>query len=148
MTTRFVVAALLGGMLLVPPAAAEPPAVFVATMFGSYKTMDQWARNYDPCKEFCTEDFDKLLKAARAKKLIDYDPICQCQKGGDNYMMFSGSQGATDSDYRATVKKVGKPGMWVLDLQWVNGGWLIRDVVETRNGKPVSLRQRLAAAGA
>ena len=147
MKTRLALAALLTGVLLAPPAAAEPPAVFVSQLYGDYKDMDHWAKNFDPCKENCEADYTKLIKAARLKQLIDYDPICQCQHGGESYMMFSGSAGATADDYRVTMKKVGNPGTWVLLLRWIEGGWKVRDVLETRNGKPVSVRQRLASAG-
>lgn len=143
MKTRIVLAALMGGALLVPPAAAEPPTVFVNLLFTKYKTMDQWAKSYDPCTEYCEAGFAKLVKAARKNGTLRYDPICQCDKGGDKFMMFTGATGATDSDYLATMKKMGKPGTWVLKLHWVEGDWKIQDIVETINGKPTSLRQRL-----
>ena len=148
MKARLVFAALLSGILFAPPAAAEPPAVFVSQLYSNYKDMDHWAKNFDICAKYCEADLGKLLKAARRKNMIDYDPICQCQRSGDNYMMFAGSRGATDDDYRVTMKKVGKPGTWLLVLRWVDGGWKIRDILETRGGKQVSLRQRLAGAAA
>ena len=145
MNARFVIAALSAGMLLVPPAAAEPPAVFIAALYAPYRD----SKTYDPCVQHCTTELAKLLKTAHAKKLIDYDPVCQCQQvGADHFMMFLGSTGATSDDYSATMKKVGKPGTWVLTLKWVDGDWKVADIVETRAGKPVSLRQRLTAAGA
>jgi hypothetical protein len=146
MKSRLAFAALLSGILFAPPAAAEPPAVFVSMLYSNYKDMDHWAKNYDPCDKYCEADLGKLLKAAHRKNMIDYDPVCQCQHGGENYMMFAGSRGATDDDYRVTMKKVGKPGTWLLILRWADGGWKIRDVLETRSGKQVSLRQRLASA--
>ena len=144
MKARFLLTALSMGILFVPPAAAEPPALFINALYAPYKTN----AGYDACAQYCAADLAKLVKAARAKKLIDYDPICQCQQGGDNFMMFLGSTGATSDDYNATMKKVGKPGTWVLKLKWVEGDWKIADIIETRAGKPVSLRQRLTAAGA
>ena len=146
MKTRLVFAALLTGVLLAPPAAAEPPAQFISQLYANYKDMDHWAKNFDPCNEFCEADLTKLLKAARRKHAIDYDPLCQCQHGGEAYMMFAGGRGATDNDFRVTMKKVGKPGTWLLLLSWVDGGWKVHDVLETKNGKQVSLRQRLASA--
>jgi len=147
MKARFVIAALLSGAFFVSSAAAEPPIVFVTVVYARYKDMDKWAKNYDPCVEYCEADFAKLVKAARAKKMIDYDPICQCQHGGEKYMMFTGSRGETDNDYRATIMKLGNArGTWVLLLRWVGGDWKIHDVLETRNGKQVSVRQRLSSA--
>ena len=143
MKARFLFAGLLTGVILVPPAAAEYPAVFIATLYAPYKS----ANGYDACAQHCVADLAKLVKAAQKKKLIDYDPVCQCQHGGDTYMMFLGSTGATSDDYNATMKKTGKPGTWVLKLKWIDGDWKISDILETRGGKQVSLRQRLAAAG-
>lgn len=145
----FVLAAALGGIFFATSASAEPPALFVNVLYGHYKNADPWAKGYDPCREYCEADFARLVKAARAKHVIDYDPICQCQKGGEKYMMFSGGQGATDSDYLATIKKMSDPrGGWVLVLRSDGGEWRIRDILEMRGGKQVSLRQRLTAAGA
>jgi hypothetical protein len=147
MNTRFAFAALLSLILFVPPAAAEPPSSFISMIFAPYKSMGDWGKDVDACRDYCATDLAKLLKSARAKKLIDYDPVCQCQKGGDAYMMFSGSTGATTDDYLVTMKKVGKPGTWVLKLKWIGSDWKINDIVENRGGKQVSLRQRLASAG-
>ena len=144
MQARLLLAALSTGILFVPPAAAEPPALFLNTVYAPYKT----DKAYDACGQHCAADLARLIRTARAKKLIDYDPVCQCQQGGDNYMMFFGSTGATSDDFSATMKKVGKPGTWVLKLKWIDEEWKINDIVETRSGKPVSLRQRLTAAGA
>ena len=147
MKARFVFAALLSGAFFMPSAAAEPPTVFVNLLYARYQGMDKWAKKYDPCVEYCEADFAKLVKAARGKKLIDYDPICQCQHGGEKYMMFTGSRGETDNDYRATIVKLGNArGTWILLLHWVDGDWKIHDVLETRNGKQVSVRQRLSGA--
>jgi hypothetical protein len=146
MKTHCLFAALLSSALLVPPAAAEPPTVYAALLFAPYRTMGAFAKDYDPCRSVCVADFAKLVKAARAKNLIDYDPICQCQKGGDAYMMFTGATGANNEEYAATMKKVGKPGTWVVKLKWDDGGWKVNDIIETRAGKQVSLRQRLAGA--
>jgi len=144
MNARFAVASLFAAMLFVPPAAAEPPCQFIAMLYAPYKD----PKPADGCVQHCVADLAKLVKNAHAKKLLDYDPICQCQQGGDNYMMFLGSTGTTSDDYNATMKKVGKPGTWILKLKWTDGDWKIADIVETRAGKPTSLRQRLTAAGA
>jgi hypothetical protein len=147
MKAQIVVAALLSGVLFAPQASAEPPDVFINLLYARYKDMDHWAKHYDPCNEYCEADFAKIVKTAHAKHVIDYDPICQCQHGGEKYMMFSGSTGATDNDYKAAMKKLGDPrGGWTLVLRWIDGGWKIRDILETKNGKQVSLRQRLAGA--
>ena len=147
MKARIVFAVLLGSILFALPAAAEPPAVFIKLLYGNYTNMDHWAKGYDPCREYCEDDFAKLLKAARAKNMIDYDPICQCKHGGEKYVMFSGATGATDKDYRITMMKLSDPrASWVLVLRWIDDGWKIRDVLETRSGKQVSVRQRLAGA--
>lgn len=148
MKTRFLFAAMLGGVMAASAAfAAQPPAVFVAMLYAPYKDKAPWTKTFDPCAEHCVADLAKLIKAAKKKNMLDYDPICQCKAGGDSYMMFSGSRGATDEDYLVTMMKVGKPGTWVLKLKWVAGDWKIEDIVERLNGKQVSLRQRLAAAG-
>ena len=147
MKARIVFAVLLGSILFAPRAAAEPPALFIKFLYANYTNMDHWAKGYDPCREYCEADFAKLLKAARAKNKLDYDPICQCKHGGEKYVMFSGANGATDNDYRVTMMKLGDPrASWVLVLRWVDGGWKIRDVLEARSGKQVSVRQRLAGA--
>ncbi|MDE2183211.1 MAG: hypothetical protein KGJ78_09340 [Alphaproteobacteria bacterium] len=149
MKAPIVLAALLSGVLFAPAASAEPPALFINLLYAHYADMDHWAKNYDPCHTYCEADFAKLVAAARHKHVIDYDPICQCQHGGEKYMMFTGGTGATDNDYMATMKKLSDPrGSWVLVLRWVEGEWKIRDIVELRGGKQVSLRQRLTAAGA
>ena len=114
MKARIVFAVLLCGILFAPRAAAEPPAVFIKLLYGNYTNMDHWAKGYDPCREYCEDDFAKLLKAARAKNKLDYDPICQCKHGGEKYVMFSGATGATDQDYRVTMMKLGDPrASWV-----------------------------------
>ncbi len=147
MKARIVIAVLLSSVLFAPQASAEPPAIFVTHLYAHYKDADPWAKGFDPCDEYCEADFGKLLKAARKKHMIDYDPICQCRHGGDKFMMFSGSAGATDNDYIIKMKKLGEPrGGWTLMLRWVDGGWKIHDILEMQNGKPVSLRQRLGAA--
>ena len=148
MKARFVLAALLTTIPFASPAGAEPPNLFINTVFAPYKTMGDWGGSVDACREYCATDLAKLVKNARARKLIDYDVVCQCQKGGDAYLMFLGSTGATSDDYSATMKKVGKPGTWVLKLKWIDGDWKINDIVENRGGKQTSLRQRLTAAGA
>ena len=148
MKSRLFIAALLSGVLYAPQASAEPPAVFIHNLYAHYKDADPWAKGFDPYKDYYEADFAKLVKAARKKHAIDYDPTCQCKQGGGNFMMFSGRTGASDSEYLAKMKKLGEPrGGWTLHLKWVDGGWKIHDVVETRNGKPVSLRQRLAGTG-
>ena len=147
MKVRMLFAALLGGALSASPAAAEPPAVFITHLYAQYKDMDHWAKNFDPCAEYCEADLGTLIKAARRKNMIGYDPICQCQHGGEKYMMFMGATGVNDSEYRATMVKMGgPPGQWTLILHWVDGGWKVHDVMEKIAGKQVSLRQRLAAA--
>jgi len=144
MKARFPLAAFAVSILSVSPAAAEPPALFINALFAPYRT----EKAYDACNQHCAADLAKLVKTARARKLIDYDPVCQCREGGENFMMFTGSTGATSDDFDATMKKIGKPGTWVLKLKWIDGEWKVNDIVETRAGKPMSLRQRLAAAGA
>lgn len=148
MKAGFVFATLFSGIVFVSSASAEPPNLFINVVFAPYKPMGDWGKDVDACRDHCAADLAKVVKNARAKKLIDYDPVCQCQKGGDAYMMFSGSTGATSDDYLATMKKVGKPGTWVLKLRWIDGDWKINDIIENRGGKQVSLRQRLASAGA
>jgi hypothetical protein len=146
MKAQIVFAAVLSGILFAPQASAEPPAVFIHNLYGHYKNADPWAKGYDPCREYCEADLAKLVKAARSKHIIDYDPICQCQHGGGNYMMFSGSTGATNNDYTVKMKMLGAPRSgWTLILRWIDDGWKIRDILETQNGKQVSLRTRLAA---
>jgi len=61
--------------------------------------------------------------------------------------MFTGAAGATENDYRVTMMKLGDARTsWVLVLRWIDDGWKIRDILETRSGKQVSVRQRLAGA--
>jgi hypothetical protein len=135
MKARIVFAVLLGSIL------------FIKLLYGNYTNMDHWAKGYDPCREYCEDDFAKLLKAARAKNMIDYDPICQCKHGGEKYVMFSGANGATVNDYRVTMIKLSDArASWVLVLRWVDHGWKIHDILEPRSGKQVSVRQRLAGA--
>ena len=62
MKARIVFAVLLGSILFAPRAAAEPPAVFIKLLYGNYTNMDHWAKGYDPCREYCEDDFAKLLE--------------------------------------------------------------------------------------
>jgi hypothetical protein len=147
MKARIFFAVLLSGILFTPSAAAEDPALFVKLLYANYTHMDHWAKGYEPCHEYCEADFAKLLDAAHRKNMIDYDPICQCKGVGAKYLMFSGAQGATPMDYQATMMKFGDMHTsWVLVLKWINGDWAVHDIMEKRNGKPISIRQRLAGA--
>jgi hypothetical protein len=147
MKARIIFGAVLSCVLFAPQACAELPAQFVHAIYAHYKNADPWAKGYDACKENCEADLARLVKAARSKHMIDYDPICQCRQGGGNYMLFSESKGATENDYTVKMKMLGDPrGGWTLQLRWVDRGWKIHDILETQNGKPVSLRQRLAGA--
>lgn len=148
MKVRIVIAVLLSALLYAPQASAQSPAVFINRLFAQYKTPDPWAKGNDPCSIYCTADFAKLVRIARRKHVIAYDPICQCNKGGGSYMMFAGRTGATQSDYLATMKRLGQPRSgWTLHLRAVRGNWKIYDVLEKRGGKQVSLRQRLSGTG-
>ena len=147
MKTRIFFAALLSGILFSLPAAAEDPSLFVKLLYANYEHMGRWAKDYNPCHEYCEADFAKLLDAAHRKNMIDYDPICQCKGAGGKYLMFMGAQGATGDDYLATMMKAGDlHTSWVLVLKWDGGGWKLHDIMEKRNGKQISVRQRLAGA--
>lgn len=147
MKTRFLIAALLSGALFAPQALADPPSIFIYKLYILYYDKDPWAKGNDPCDEYCEADFARLIKTARRKHVIDYDPVCQCQHGGDRYMMFTGGAGATENDYRAVVKNMYDPHKsWTLLLRWGKGDWRIHDVLEKRDGKQVSVRERLSAA--
>ena len=121
------------------PGAGEPPASFVHRLFEQYQSesgMD--AVN----KDFLDPAFAKLMRVnsqlfgKEGEADLDYDPVCQCQDFGGEYV-FVGGNSAPDGIFVARMRS--GDTKWRLTLKRIGGVWKVYDVVDAAG----SVRARL-----
>ncbi len=141
---RFTIAAMVAVVLALAPAAAdELPDGFMARVFATYKDRAHWAKDYHPCDVYCEPAFAKLVRK------LDYDPVCQCRKGGGDYVTLTGKL-HPDGSFEYTLRDRNNPRhnrQWIVVLKPAGASWKIADIWERRLDNQNSLRERLKAGG-